>query len=64
MVRCRYENWRGFYKGLNVNLTRVTPATVITFVVYENTSHYLRSNCATAGEAIAVSAPAASQLKG
>ncbi|KAK9306586.1 hypothetical protein QLX08_002777 [Tetragonisca angustula] len=28
----RYEGWRGFYKGLSANLTRVTPATVITFV--------------------------------
>ncbi|CAD1477171.1 unnamed protein product, partial [Heterotrigona itama] len=37
-----YEGWRGFYKGLSANLTRVTPATVITFVMYENVSHYLR----------------------
>ncbi|KOX76979.1 Mitochondrial folate transporter/carrier, partial [Melipona quadrifasciata] len=42
VVNCRYEGWRGFYKGLSANLTRVTPATVITFVVYENVSHYLR----------------------
>lgn len=41
VVNCRYEGWRGFYKGLSANLTRVTPATVITFVVYENMSHYL-----------------------
>ncbi|XP_060813522.1 mitochondrial folate transporter/carrier [Bombus pascuorum] len=38
----RYEGWRGFYKGLSANLTRVTPATVITFLVYENVSHYLQ----------------------
>ncbi|KAK2586400.1 hypothetical protein KPH14_010687 [Odynerus spinipes] len=38
----RCEGWRGFYKGLSVNLTRVTPATVITFVVYENVSHFLK----------------------
>ncbi|XP_076763486.1 solute carrier family 25 member 32 [Xylocopa sonorina] len=38
----RYEGWRGFYKGLSANLTRVTPATVITFAVYENVSHYLQ----------------------
>ncbi|CAD6234089.1 GSCOCG00007541001-RA-CDS [Cotesia congregata] len=37
----RREGWRGFYKGLGVNLTRVTPATVITFLVYENVSHFL-----------------------
>ncbi|XP_034937470.1 mitochondrial folate transporter/carrier [Chelonus insularis] len=38
----RGEGWRGFYKGLGVNLTRVVPATVITFVVYEHMSHFLR----------------------
>ncbi|XP_076620750.1 solute carrier family 25 member 32 [Colletes latitarsis] len=37
----RYEGWLGFYKGLSANLTRVVPATVITFVVYENVSRYL-----------------------
>ncbi|KOC61375.1 Mitochondrial folate transporter/carrier, partial [Habropoda laboriosa] len=42
VVNCRFEGWRGFYKGLSANLTRVIPATVITFVVYENMSHYLR----------------------
>ena len=31
----------GFYKGLTPNLVRVVPATMITFVVYENLSHYL-----------------------
>ncbi|XP_015587464.1 mitochondrial folate transporter/carrier [Cephus cinctus] len=41
----RGEGWRGFYKGLGVNLTRVTPATVITFVTYEHVSeHLLRKN--------------------
>lgn len=38
---CRYENWHGFYKGLGTNLLRVTPATVITFVIYEHISDYL-----------------------
>uniref|UniRef100_A0A6M2DQM7 Solute carrier family 25 member 32 n=1 Tax=Xenopsylla cheopis TaxID=163159 RepID=A0A6M2DQM7_XENCH len=37
----RYESWRGFYKGLGTNLVRVTPATMITFLTYEQVSHYL-----------------------
>lgn len=37
----RNEGWRGFYKGLAPNLVRVTPATCITFAVYENMSHSL-----------------------
>ncbi|XP_055309845.1 mitochondrial folate transporter/carrier [Sitodiplosis mosellana] len=37
----RYESWRGFYKGFGVNILRVIPATVITFITYENVSHYL-----------------------
>lgn len=41
LVRYRFENWRGFYKGLGVNILRVTPATVITFVTYEHISEYL-----------------------
>ncbi|XP_012054746.1 PREDICTED: mitochondrial folate transporter/carrier [Atta cephalotes] len=62
-IQCtwRYENWRGFYKGLSVNLARVTPATVITFVVYENMLHYLQSRRATVEQAIAI--PAISKLK-
>ncbi|ENN75773.1 mitochondrial folate transporter/carrier [Dendroctonus ponderosae] len=36
-----HEGWRGFYKGLGTNLLRVIPATMITFVVYENVSHLL-----------------------
>lgn len=36
-----YEGWRGFYKGLGTNLIRVTPATMITFLTYENVSHIL-----------------------
>lgn len=31
----------GFYKGLAPNLLRVVPATMITFVVYENITHHL-----------------------
>jgi len=38
----RYEGWQGFYKGLSINLSRVIPATVLTFTIYENVSHYLR----------------------
>ncbi|XP_031332085.1 mitochondrial folate transporter/carrier-like [Photinus pyralis] len=37
----KYERWRGFYKGLGTNLLRVTPATMITFLTYENVSHFL-----------------------
>jgi len=37
----RLEGFRGFYKGLAPNLLRVVPATMITFVVYENLSYYL-----------------------
>ncbi|XP_026478257.1 mitochondrial folate transporter/carrier-like [Ctenocephalides felis] len=39
----RYESWRGFYKGLGTNLIRVTPATMITFLTYEQVSHFLLS---------------------
>lgn len=39
----RYEGTRGFYKGLLPSLLRVTPATAITFVVYENVFHALKS---------------------
>ena len=37
----KLEGGIGFYKGLTPNLLRVVPATMITFVVYENLSHYL-----------------------
>ncbi|XP_054721082.1 mitochondrial folate transporter/carrier-like isoform X2 [Uloborus diversus] len=37
----RYEGVKGYYKGLVPNLLKVTPATAITFVVYEKTSHAL-----------------------
>lgn len=36
-----FEGWRGFYKGLGTNLLRVTPATMITFLTYENIIHML-----------------------
>ncbi|XP_021949231.1 mitochondrial folate transporter/carrier [Folsomia candida] len=39
----RNEGLRGYYKGLLPNLIRVVPATAITFVVYEETSTYLKS---------------------
>ena len=35
------EGLRGFYKGLGPNVLRVLPSTCVTFVVYENTRHYL-----------------------
>jgi len=38
----RFEGPRGFYKGLLPSLLRVTPATAITFLVYENVSHWLK----------------------
>ncbi len=37
----RNEKVRGFYKGLIPNLLRVVPATALTFMVYEHTSHFL-----------------------
>ncbi|KAM7308827.1 mitochondrial folate transporter/carrier [Ixodes scapularis] len=37
----RFEGYKGFYKGLVPNILRVTPATAITFVVYENVSKLL-----------------------
>lgn len=40
----KFEGWKGFYKGLGTNLIRVTPATMITFVTYENVSHFLLAN--------------------
>lgn len=36
----RKEGIGGFYKGIAPNLIRVTPACCITFVVYENVSHF------------------------
>ncbi|XP_054265797.1 mitochondrial folate transporter/carrier-like isoform X1 [Macrosteles quadrilineatus] len=39
----RGEGWRGFYKGLAPNLTRVVPATMVTFLMYENVSRFLLS---------------------
>ncbi|KAH6920148.1 hypothetical protein HPB50_028863 [Hyalomma asiaticum] len=37
----RFEGCKGFYKGLVPNILRVTPATAITFVVYENIAKWL-----------------------
>lgn len=37
----REQGWRAFFKGLNINLVRVLPATWVTFLVYENTRYYL-----------------------
>ncbi|CAI9606071.1 unnamed protein product [Staurois parvus] len=37
----RREGIQGFYKGMVPNVIRVTPACCITFVVYENVSHFL-----------------------
>ena len=36
-----FEGVLGFYKGLKPNLTRVVPACCVTFLVYENVSHYM-----------------------
>lgn len=44
---CRFEGWRGFYKGLRANLIRVIPATMITFSVYENCYHFMKDLWAT-----------------
>ena len=38
----RDEGFSGFYKGLKPNLIRVIPACGLTFVIYEEMSHYLR----------------------
>ena len=37
----RDEGISGFYKGLKPNLARVIPACGLTFVIYEEVSHYL-----------------------
>ncbi|XP_035231559.1 LOW QUALITY PROTEIN: mitochondrial folate transporter/carrier-like [Stegodyphus dumicola] len=37
----RYESLKGYYKGLVPNLLKVTPATAVTFVVYENVAKVL-----------------------
>jgi len=37
------EGLKGFYKGMFPSLLRVTPACCITFLVYENISHFLLS---------------------
>jgi len=37
----KYEGVKGFYKGLVPSLMRVVPATMITFLTYENVSHAL-----------------------
>ncbi|CDW57754.1 Mito carr domain containing protein [Trichuris trichiura] len=37
----RREGMLGFYKGLLPSILRVTPATCVTFVVYEKVSHFL-----------------------
>lgn len=39
----KFEGYKGFYKGLVPNTLRVTPATAITFVVYENVAKLLVS---------------------
>ena len=40
----RFEGARGYYKGMGVSLLRVTPQCCITFLVYENIVHLLKSN--------------------
>eukprot|EP00092_Neocalanus_flemingeri_P001434 GFUD01001532.1.p1 GENE.GFUD01001532.1~~GFUD01001532.1.p1 ORF type:complete len:335 (-),score=61.42 GFUD01001532.1:209-1213(-) len=48
------EGWMGFYKGLTPNLIRVVPATMITFVVYENLSYYLLSRTESAEKVVGI----------
>lgn len=45
----KYEGVRGFYKGLVPSLIRVIPATMITFVTYENVSHFLLTHYGKSG---------------
>ena len=40
----RFEGFTGYYKGLFPALLRVTPASMITMVVYENVSYFLKGN--------------------
>ncbi|KAK5579748.1 hypothetical protein RB653_009434 [Dictyostelium firmibasis] len=40
----REEGWRGLYRGMGVNLLRVTPSCVITFTSYEYIKKYLSQN--------------------
>ncbi|RKF65249.1 Mitochondrial FAD carrier protein FLX1 [Golovinomyces cichoracearum] len=35
------KGWKGFYKGLSINIIRVLPATWTTFLVYENMKYFL-----------------------
>ncbi len=61
----RNEGFRGFYKGLLPSLLRVTPATALTFVVYENVFHSLKSlsearKHSTDGEDVKMPSPDAS----
>jgi hypothetical protein len=37
------EGAQGFYRGLGTNVVRVLPGTCVTFVVYENIAHLLRT---------------------
>ncbi|KAF2238601.1 mitochondrial carrier [Viridothelium virens] len=37
----KQEGLAGFYRGLGPNIIRVLPSTCVTFLVYENTKHYL-----------------------
>ncbi|KAI9687587.1 MAG: hypothetical protein M1822_002197 [Bathelium mastoideum] len=37
----KQEGIGGFYRGLGPNIVRVLPSTCVTFLVYENTKHYL-----------------------
>nr|CAH0101155.1 unnamed protein product [Daphnia galeata] len=48
----KHEGVRGFYKGMLPTLLRVTPATAITFVVYEHVSHSLIQNSAVASNSL------------
>ncbi|KZT11852.1 mitochondrial carrier [Laetiporus sulphureus 93-53] len=42
-----YEGWRGFYKGLSVNLVRTVPNSAVTLLTYEMLMRYLEGRSET-----------------
>ncbi|SZF01636.1 unnamed protein product [Blumeria hordei] len=43
IIKALWEDhgWRGFYKGVGINVARVLPSTWVTFLVYENARYFL-----------------------
>lgn len=39
---CRFEGFRGFYRGITPNMLKNVPAASITFIVYENVLNMLK----------------------